>query len=111
MLTVKEGVRFVSSEMAMCIATMIIKELCDEYRIDCVITCGKERHTDPSKHLVGAFDFRSRDISSWGQKHQFTLDARRRLGSGFTFLFEDTDASIGRKEHFHCQYPRKGVSA
>ena len=103
MLKVKEGVRFVSSEAAMNVATMVVSEVCKEFGVDCVITCGKEEHKDPSKHLVGALDFRTYDLESQQHKEQFADAVSYRLGSGFYVLLEIN--------HLHVQYPRKGVSA
>lgn len=102
-LKIKEGVHFTSIEMAMNTARAIINQVCDDYGIDCVITGGVEEHKWPSKHLYGALDFRSRDLNQEVTKRDFANDVRSRLGSWFTFLYED-----GPDEHFHCQYPPKG---
>ena len=102
-LIIKEGVHFSSIEMAMNMAVHVIKDVCDDFDIDCVITGGVEEHKWPSKHLYGALDFRSHDLRNDVQKHKFAREVRKRLGKWFTFLFE-----IGKGEHFHCQYPPKG---
>ena len=101
-LHIKKGVRFLSAEMAMMHATIIVNEVAAEMGVDCTITCGKESHEDPSKHLLGALDYRTRMLKTQERKMQFEYTIRLRLNEWFYVLLES--------DHLHIQYPIKGQS-
>lgn len=100
--SLKNDVRFASCEMAIMMAALVVRDVCAEYGVDCVVTCGVEEHTYPSKHVLNAaLDFRTNDLSKLNVEG-FTTKVKDRLTDKYGVLFEG--------DHLHVQYPKKGAS-
>lgn len=96
-MAIKPGVRFVSGVHAMSIAALVVNEVCIEFGVDCVVTCGVEQHTHPpSLHPIGhALDFRTRDLPA-SSKGLFAAAVKERLAEGFDVVLES--------DHMHVEY-------
>ena len=100
-MRIKDGVRFSSPEMAMLHASMVMEGVCEEFDVECVVTCGEDAHEHPSRHVWGAaLDYRTRDIIGRPERKQgFADEARERLGDGFDVVLES--------DHLHVEYDPK----
>lgn len=108
-MRIKDGVRFSSPEMAMCIATIAVRDVFTDFGQDMLefcITGGIEDHQHPSKHVYGGgLDYRTKSLSlSEDEKWMLTAAVRRYLGDGFDVVLE----SVGKpNEHLHVEYDPK----
>lgn len=111
-MRIKNGVRYVSGQIAMCDATMVVDSVCRKFDVECVVTCGIEQHEPPSGHPTGdAKDFRIRDLGS-AREEKFREEVRKRLDdrSGLSTLHQK-EASfnvalhpLGGAHHLHVRY-------
>lgn len=100
MFGIKDRVRFASPEMAMMHASLVMMEVCREFGVDCVVTCGIEEHEHPSFHVYGGgLDYRTRDLEHQARKELFSASASKRLGDGFDVVLES--------DHLHVEYDPK----
>jgi hypothetical protein len=84
----------------MCHATMIVAKVCEEFGVDCVVTCGGEQHEPPSKHFYDqALDYRTRDLADRQTREQFLNRVRALLGDGYDALLES--------DHLHVEWDPK----
>ena len=101
-MKIKDGVRFSTPTMAMCHATMVVRDtlkLMDLSTTLLVITGGIEQHEPPSKHVTGgALDYRTRYLGT--RKEEFERLVRAGLGDGFDVVLEAS--------HLHVEYDPKG---
>ena len=106
MTRIKNGVRFADPGIAMCHASMVVADVCREFAVEFVVTCGIEQHQHPSMHAYNAaLDYRTRDIlgppghGPQGRKSAFAETVRDRLGDGFDVVLEP--------DHLHVEYDPK----
>ena len=106
-LRIKPGVRLEGLQPQMVIAWGMVAEICDDYYVDCVITCGTDGdHKAGSLHHCGrALDFRTRDLVAMGEQSEneikvsFRAQVKVRLGAEFQVFSEPT--------HLHVEYDPK----
>jgi len=97
---IKDGVRFSSPEMAMCMADSVIMKMFDKWNSSAtVITGGVEKHQHPSKHVYGGgLDYRIWNLTI-ANRNGFTKELRTKLGDGFDVVLES--------DHIHVEYDPK----
>ena len=101
MSRIKNGVRFADPAIAMCHASMVVADVCREFAVEFVVTCGIEQHQHPSMHAYNAaLDYRTREIVGRPErKVAFAEEVRERLGDGFDVVLEP--------DHLHVEYDPK----
>ena len=106
-MRIKNGVRFVNPDVAMCHASMIIQGIYAERHLPCEITGGVEEHQHPSLHAYGAaLDYGTRLLyredspeHREAKLYQLASAIRSALGDGFDVVLES--------DHLHVEYDPK----
>lgn len=101
--SIKAGVRFATPVDAMCEASAIVREVFAEYKEDCVLTCGIEKHEPPSWHVLGgAKDWRLNHMTR-SKAETITNEVRNRVNEAFDVLDHGDDDEY----HLHVEYEPK----
>ena len=101
-MKLKRGVRVRGVRPETVLAMMIAESILSERHIEFTITsCTEGKHSRGSLHYSGgAFDMRSRDMSSQLQKIRIVDDLKEALGIDFDVVLEKT--------HIHVEFQPKG---
>lgn len=104
-MRIKNGVRFHSLDVAMCIATVLINDVYREHGCECVITSGVDgvHHFNSLHPSGGALDFSTHTIPA-NLLEMVLASVRSRLGIAYDVILEDRAKP---NEHLHVEYDPK----
>lgn len=114
-MELKYGVKLTGLTPQMALAAMVVKSVCDQFNVPCVVTSGNDsRHGDGSLHhcksgkytdgLCRALDFRTKYPTLDGKEQIFRDTVASRLGIEFDVVQE----AVGTDdEHLHVEYDPK----
>jgi hypothetical protein len=107
-LSLKPGVRLGGLQPQIVLAALVIEDLYEELRVQCVVTsCNDGTHKSNSKHYSGnALDFRTKTVPR-GLLMGLVASVKASLGTDFDVILESIN---GDNEHLHVEFDPKGAA-